>query len=1505
MSLSDIAIRRPVLTIVVTLGILIMGGMSLRSLGTDLFPNVNFPVVTITTVYPGASPGEVESQLTRPIEDAVAGLEALDSVRSFSRESVSVVVVLFKLSADIEKAATGVRERLAAVRGALPAQIREPSIRRVDVGATPIRTYVAAGNLTNEQLRRATEDLIKPALERVAGVAAVEVVGGRDREVHVEVDRRKVAALNLPLTAITDKLRAENLALPAGHFDEGAHEVSVRLSGDLRSAAEVGAIAVATTPAGTQIRLAEVADVRDGFAETRTRIRSNGLEAVAFEVVKQSGMNTIQVADAVDKRLEEIKGTFPAGFSTRLIIDQAIFIRENAHEVEVSIVYGGLMAILVILFFMLDVRSTFISALALPTSVIGTFWAMDLLGFTINMMTLLALSLAIGLLIDDAVVVRENIFRHLQRGEDPITAASKGTNEIALAVFATTLTIVAVFLPVSFMSGVVGQFFKSFGLTVSAATLLSLFVAFTLDPMLSARMAVAIDHTEAKPWLVRTFERFHAAYEDAYAELLRWTVRHRLVTVLGAALAFVASLQLAKLMGNEFVTPEDRGQFMAEIELPPGTSLDETGRRTLAAEKTVLRDPHVTAVYAKLGPNSEVNKVMWRVLTVPKTRRPRTLSAIQNATRAAIQAAVPGAKVTISPPAFVEGLPAGAPLQVQVRGSDLSDLERDAAAVEAMLRTIPGLTDVQMYYSPGKPEQTVKVDRAKAADLGVPIAMVARTLRAALEGEDAGNLRLAQGARKEVRIKVRLRAEDRASIERLLDTPVATPKGFVPLRAIATVAPQSGPQVIERQDRTRQIVVAGVPAGRSLGEILKDLQPKLDAHKFQGDGYYRLDGQVKQMREMRESMGLAFALAVVFIFLILAAQFESFLHPFTIMLSLPMALIGAFVGLFLTDNAMSMGTNIGVILLMGLVTKNGILLVDAALQNQRDGMASLDAVIDAGRRRLRPILMTSAAMVLGMLPTAVIVGPGSEFRSPMAITVIGGVITSTLLTLLVVPSVFLWLDGGRQRVLGWFRRPVAGVGTHVGIPGASDVTAQVPPVAVTLGTLVVITIASAAWPGAAHAEAPVAGVPLEADATPQATLTLEAALAQGLHDSADLRVAALRLEEARAARAKVGSAWLPDIKAVGTFTHNSTETKFDQADMVEGIAKSLGFPLDKSKLGPPTVLQKENSVSAVLTVDQTVFALAPILLGRAVDRGIEAQELVLEATRRDIAFRIAEVFHNVAGLDRVTAVAMRAVDLADRRIATAKLRRAQGTEGDLPELRARAERSRAEQDLERARAGREQGLEVLHMLLGGARASHLVAPAALDLPAGNLESLVGAALRQRPDVRARAAAVAAAQASLREATLRWMPLLATSGHVRWSDTAGFSGENTTWAVNANLVVPLFDRGQRSADVEERRRTVARLEAEQEAAERQVTWHVRQAMLDIDRSHATAELARQQADVARRVKEIVDRTLAAGAATSLEVAEADTQLRMAEAGAEREVAGVQLAILRLRHLVGAP
>jgi HAE1 family hydrophobic/amphiphilic exporter-1 len=1017
-NLSAISIRRPVFTAMLAVAILVLGLMGFQRLGSDLFPDVSFPAVVVTVPYPGASPVEVETLVMKPLEDSVISLNGIDRVRSFSREGSGQLLVMFHLGVDVAEAASEVRERISQVRYQLPDETREPSIQRFDVSSAPVLTYTLRGEGSLSVLREYADDVLRPALEQVPGVAAVDVRGGAKREVRVELDRARLDALELTPGAVVRQLRAENLNVPAGHFDEGEREISVRTLAEFQNIEHVRDTIVATARDGSSVRLRDIARVLDGFEDVRSRSRVNGQEAVTLEIRKQSGQNTVAVAKGTKAAMLELEKAFPAGVTASLIIDQARFIEGNIKQVEEDIVFGGLMAVLVILIFMLDLRSTLISAVALPTSVIGTFFVMYVLGYTLNMMTLLAMSLAIGLLIDDAVVVRENIFKHLEQGKPPRQAALDGTAEVALSVLATTATIVAVFMPIAFVEGMVGQFFRQFGITISAAVIISTFVAFTLDPMLSSRFAASADQKKHTfDWLKRPFEWVHLQMDLTYRVLLAWSLRNKLIV---GALAIGSLFFMGYVMGltgQEFVNAEDRGQFVVEAELPAGTSLEETARVAENVEREMLSHPEIRVVFATLGANGQVNKVNWRVVTSTKLERTESLTELKEVARQAAQKLV-GARISVTDPAFVEGAATEAPIMINVRGEKYAEIERVTHGIEKILRATPGVGDIQVRHSPGRPELSVSIDRVRAADRGLSAAEIAMALRTAIEGEEAGKLRQ-EGQKQDIPIRVRLDERYRGDAATLANLSLSTARGPVKLGDVVNIERSVGPQVIERENRYRQVTIWATPIGRPLGDVAAEFQPRIAELELAAGMSIFYDGQLRLMNENNQAMGLALMLGVVFIYIVLASQFESFIHPLTIMVTLPLALVGGILGLFLTRNTLAMGALIGMILLMGLVTKNAILLVDRAIVRVRDrGESPLQAILEAGPERLRPILMTSAAMTLGMLPTAISNAEGSEFRAPMAIAVIGGVISSTLLSLVVVPVFYLTIENVKGRLRG-------------------------------------------------------------------------------------------------------------------------------------------------------------------------------------------------------------------------------------------------------------------------------------------------------------------------------------------------------------------------------------------------------------------------------------------------------------------------------------------------------
>ncbi len=1039
MLLSDVSIRRPVFTAMLSICLIVLGVMGYSRLGTDLYPNVSFPVVVVTTLYKGAGPGEIETQVIKPIEDAVAGISGVDKIHSWSRENLATVVVQFKLSADLDRSVQEVRDKVASVANRLPQDADAPVVGRVDVSAVPVLTYAASAQADSRTVLKLIEDELKPALAQIEGVAEVRISGGDEREIQVEIDLDKALAVGVSPMEIAQRIGAENLNLPAGRLQLGANELTVRSLGQYQDVDELRALPVAQSRTGAQVRLDEIATVVDGVAERRTTARLNGSDAIILEIVKQPGSNTLAVSDGVKAKLAEMVPSLGNGFQATLLVDQSVLIKENTHEVWVALFFGGAMAVLIILVFLLDPRGTFISSLALPTSVIGTFFFMYALDYTLNQMTLLALSLAIGLLIDDAVVVREAITHRLEQGEDPVSAASKGTSDVGLAVLATTFSLVAVFIPVAFMPGIVGQFFRQFGVTISVAVLISLFISFTLDPMLSARLAKQrkLGEMHQENAVAGAIRRFLEANERLYERVLRWVLDHKWMTAGITTVVMVLSFGAASTLGMEFLSAEDRSQFIVDLKLPDSASLEETTARAARAETLIKQGlPEVTDVYSILGPNGEVNKAKLRVLTVGKHERSRGIQAIKEDARALlVPEELPATRVTLADPPVIEGLGGDFyPVMVRVIGPDLGKLLEESERIAQILRDMGGTADVRVEYNPPKPELAIEIDRARAKDMGVSAAALALQMRLAIGGDVAAKLR--EGT-DETDIRVRLSERDRENPERVRRILVATPRGLVPVSDVATVELREGPSVIEHENRQRQLAVFANLGGAALGEVARKLREQVAAKPLPAGYSIVYDGQMKNLAEQNEAFGVAFLLAFVFIYMVLASQFESLKHPFTIMVSLPLALVGALLGLFFTGFNVSMGAMIGIILLMGLVTKNAILLVDGALQYLREGDSVDQALMKAGPRRLRPILMTSAAMAIGMVPTAIGTGVGAEFRAPMAISVIGGVITSTFLTLLVVPVVFAVMEK-----VGVFSRVTKKKDDDVGPPPSLPVEEQ-------------------------------------------------------------------------------------------------------------------------------------------------------------------------------------------------------------------------------------------------------------------------------------------------------------------------------------------------------------------------------------------------------------------------------------------------------------------------------
>jgi len=1025
MTISDLAIKRPVFTVMMSVALIVLGLLGLSRLGTDLFPDISFPVVVVSTTYRGAGPSEIETQVTKPIEDAIAGISGLDFVHSYSRENYGLVIAQFLFDKNLEEAVQDVRDKVANITHLLPRDVDPPRVSRVDLGAIPVMTYAASSSLKPTALREAIRDKLEPVLAQIGGVAEVRITGGDKREIRVDLDLEKVKQLHMSPIQIAQIIGSENLDLPAGRLYLGPEELTVRSLGQFTTVNEIRKLPIAKSQTGAQVRLEEIATVTDGAEDRRTFAKLNAEDTILIDVVKQAGSNTIAITDEVKEKMKMMPQLIGHDFKLALVFDQSRDIKENANEVWIALFFGGGMAILIILIFLLDLRGTLISALALPTSVIGTFFFMYALGYSINMMTLLALTLAIGLLIDDAVVVREAITHRLDKGEAPVAAASHGTHDVMLAVMATTLSLVSVFIPVAFMPGMVGQFFKQFGVTISAAVLISLFIAFTMDPSLSAYLVKQRDLSKPRKenFVARFFRALFAANDRFYGKALQWTLKNKtLTTFLVTAFVFVSGYVAFTGSGFEFMPVQDTGMVGIDLKLPTSASLEETGKRVAEVEALLLdkqRFPEVENIYSIVGHNN-VNRARIRVLLTGKQERKKTHNDFKEEFRKLLVPVLPATEVAFLDPTPIEGLGGDFfPIMVRLIGPDLEKLGEIGQKLVAYMDSI-GAQDIRLESNPPKPEMQLKPNRQQLQDMNVPVSSVAMQMRLAMDGQIVGKLR--QG-KEEPEIVVRLDEKNRATPEHVERIDIFTPYGAVPIKNLADVERRDGPSQIERHNRERQIAInAGVKPGAALGDIDAKLKQYFQAEENKLPLGYSVvfDGQLKTMADQMSAFAVALILAIVFIYMVLASQFESFKHPFTILLSVPLAIVGSLLTLWLTGSHISMSAMIGFILLIGLVAKNAILLVDGALQNMRAGDDVYTAMLKAGPRRLRPILMTSAAMAIGMVPLALGRGLGSEFRAPMGMSVIGGVLMSTFLTLFIVPIAFIVFEGAEAKLRKWF-----------------------------------------------------------------------------------------------------------------------------------------------------------------------------------------------------------------------------------------------------------------------------------------------------------------------------------------------------------------------------------------------------------------------------------------------------------------------------------------------------
>lgn len=1010
MKLVDVSVKRPVFAAMLIMALVVFGLFAYPRLGVDLYPGIDFPVVTATIIYPGADPMTMESKIAEPIEEAIQGIAGIKRMTSRNLEGVTMVVVEFELEIRSEQALQEVRDKIAAIERDLPPGIEPPVIQRFDTGSAPIVSVALASNLPASELTRIADKVVKQRLQQIPGVGSIDVIGGRERQIRIEVDPADLVGYGLAVDDVAQALRAQSLDLPAGHVTQGAREFTVTTRGEVHSVAEIRDIVI-TGVGGAAIRISDVAEVIDDMEEARSASFLNGQSGMALVVRKKSGANTVEIADRVREELEDLEPQLDKLAVTYAIPnDNSSFIRKAIDDVKIDLLVGAALTVLIIFVFLHDWRATLISALAIPTSVIGTFAAMDYLGFTINNITMLAMSLSIGILVDDAIVVIENIYRHNEElGKPRMQAAREATNEIAFAVIATTLSIVAVFVPVAYMSGIIGRFFYEFGITVSVAVLISMLVSFTLTPMLSARfMKQSQGEAHRKFVIARAFDRAFLAFENTYVWLVRKALRWPWLTVVAALGTLALSVEVVSQVPGEFIPAEDRSEFAISIEMPTGTSLDATSEVAEAVAKDVREHlPGVRDTFTTVGAGAaQVSQARINVaLEGPRSRAWSQAQGMAWVRERLADLAEQDIEVGVEmiDPFGGEGF-RQQQIQFTIRGSDMDKMVRAADALAEHIRGVEGFVDVDTTYTGGKPELAVEIDRERAADLGVPVAQIAASLRSLMAADPIGTLKDGGDV---YDIVVQLPERDRDALRSLDGITIrATTGQLVDLANVVHIVESTGPSEIERQGRQRQIVLLADLDGLPLAEAMVIVEEKA-AEVVPPEFDTGWIGNAEMMEESFAAMLAVLGLAAILVYMILAAQFDSFTQPLVIMVSLPLSVIGAFGGIWVSGMTLNIFSFIGVIMLMGLVTKAAILLVDFANEERKHGATLEDALTKAGRVRLRPIFMTAAATVFGMLPIALALSEGGETRAPMAVCVIGGMITSTLLTLVVIPSVYL------------------------------------------------------------------------------------------------------------------------------------------------------------------------------------------------------------------------------------------------------------------------------------------------------------------------------------------------------------------------------------------------------------------------------------------------------------------------------------------------------------------
>jgi HAE1 family hydrophobic/amphiphilic exporter-1 len=1018
--LAEICVKRPVFATVLILSLTVVGIFAFTRLGVDRYPKVDLPTILVTTVQPGAAPEQIEAEVTDKIEEAVNTISGIDELRSSSSEGVSQVIMSFLLDKDIDVAAQEVRDKVNSVLPQLPKTIQQPRVDRMDPDAAPVMSLALTADKPVRDITEYADKVLRRQLESLNGVGQVIVTGGRERQINIRLDADRLRAYNVTVTDVSRALAAQNAEIPGGRMDQGASSVTLRTRGRVQSVEEFGDIVVKPSQAHA-IRIADVADVEDGMADSDTIANINGTSTVLLNIRRQSGTNTVEVVNGVKEQLKATASSLPAGYKLRIVRDGAEFIEASIHNVEEHLIVGSLLAAFVVMIFLWNLRSTIISAIAIPTSIIATFGLIWYMGFTLNMMTMLALTLSVGIVIDDAIVVLENIYRFIEeKHDDQFQAAIDGTREIGLAVLATTLSLVAIFVPVGFMGGIVGRFMKSFGLTMAFAIMVSLLVSFTLTPMLAARWLKVKKH--GKDGHSSKDSRVFRVVDGVYSRMLEWAMSHRAVVAGIAVLVLLSSVPLFMVVDKNFFNNDDQSEFEINLRAPEGTSLESTELITNRVAAAIrARVPEVTYTLVQIAGDAAKTRNLGNIYVrlVPLEGRTRDQFTVMETIRKDVLPPLSAnLRTSVQPIANIGGGGSqNADIQFIINGPDLAKLDAYGKQVVARAKRFPGVVDVDTSMNGGKPEVSVRVDRPKAADMGVQIADAAEALRLLVGGDQVTTYNEG-GEQYEVHLRALLANRSTQEAVAALTVP-SSRLGAVSLDNVANFSPGAAPSDINRLNRQRQVTVfANLLPTASQAEVQTAIVDEFRGLKLGSEYRGALAGRSKELNRAGQNFILAFVMSLVFMYLILAAQFESWLHPITILLSLPLTLPFALLSIMIFQQSLNILSALGLLVLFGVVKKNSILQIDHANKLKETGLSTRDAVVQASRDRLRPILMTTFAFVAGMIPLIVSRGVGSGTNHAIGFVIFGGQSLALLLTLIVTPVAYSLFDDAQQRVFG-------------------------------------------------------------------------------------------------------------------------------------------------------------------------------------------------------------------------------------------------------------------------------------------------------------------------------------------------------------------------------------------------------------------------------------------------------------------------------------------------------